>query len=226
MDKDKKEVKSRRERTLMKIGVLGIDHCEWLPLIEGYEIIKTEEQICKRFLASFFSAMLACDFSSDHEFFETEGREIINSFIERYNVQDALYPDEKKILTGECDERLAVNVSWTVESSYTLMWVLGFVTSEELEAPGEGCDTNAMVKFVQQFESFEEFRAACKMRTASEILDMIDLYYNIHWACVDHRLNPKTNCGEFNEEVVMERRKALEWIISEENDWNEISLDT
>ena len=68
--------------------------------------------------------------------------------------------------------------------------------------------------------------AACKMHSQSEVLDMFDIYYNFQWACDDKRINPSTNCGELNGEVVMERRKALEWLISEEQDWNEISLDT
>lgn len=57
-------------------------------------------------------------------------------------------------------------------------------------------------------------------------MDMLDLYYNYHWACVDNRINPETKCGELNEEVVMERRKALEWLICKDKDWDSISLDT
>lgn len=226
MNKNNQEAIKRREETLKKLNALGIDYCKGLPLISDYKIYKSEELICKRFLASFFCAMLACDYNSDREFFETKGREIITSFIERFNVENELFPNERKILNGKCDERLAVNVSWTVESSYALMWVLGFVTSEEMESPSDGCDTGNMAEFVQQFDSFDKLKASCKMRQPSEILDMIDLYYNYHWACVDNRINPKTNCGEFNEEVVMERRKALEWLICKNKNWDSISLDT
>lgn len=64
------------------------------------------------------------------------------------------------------------------------------------------------------------------MRPTSEIMDMLDLYYNYHWACVDRRINPETKCGELDEEVVMERRKALEWLVCKDKDWDSISLDT
>lgn len=222
----KNEVLKRREKTLKVLNALGIDHCEGLPVIGEERLCKTQEQVCKRFLASFFSAMLASDYNSDREFFENEGRKMICSFLEQFDVKNELYPDELKIITGDCDERLSVNVSWNVESCYALMWVLGLISSEDMEKPSNGCDTRIMVKFTQQYETFDEIMSACKMRSETEVLDMLDLYYNYHWACVDHRINPETECGELDEEVVMERRKALEWLVSEEEDWNEISLDT
>lgn len=35
-----------------------------------------------------------------------------------------------------------------------------------------------------------------------------------------------TSIGALNPEVVVERRRGLEWLFSEEEDWNDISLDT
>lgn len=50
---------------------------------------------------------------------------------------------------------------------------------------------------------------------------------NTNWLIDNwNRLNPDTNCGELNEEVVMERRKALEWLICKDKNWDSISLDT
>ena len=55
---------------------------------------------------------------------------------------------------------------------------------------------------------------------------MLDLYYRYHWACVEKQVNPNTNIGLLNPGVVVERRRGLEWLFSEEDDWNKISLDT
>jgi len=57
-------------------------------------------------------------------------------------------------------------------------------------------------------------------------LDMLDLYYRYHWACVEKRVQPNTNIGPLNPDVVVERRKGLEWVISDIEEWDEISLDT
>lgn len=225
MDKNKQIAINRREATLKKLGFWNIDHCEGLPLIGDYKLCKSENQICKRFIASLFSSMLACDYMQDRDFYKTDGKKITEQAIVEFDLKNYLFPDEKKVLE-ECDERVAVNVSWTVECSYSLAWVLGLVTTEEMEAPGEPEGDHGLFQFIQPFHNFEDFKASCNLRQPSEIMDMLDLYYNYHWACVDNRLNPNTNCGELNEEVVMERRKALEWLICKDKNWDSISLDT
>lgn len=47
-----------------------------------------------------------------------------------------------------------------------------------------------------------------------------------HWACVEKQVRPETSIGKLNPEVVLERRRGLWWLISEEQDWNAVSLDT
>lgn len=225
MDKNKQIAINRREATVKKLGFWNIDHCKGLPLIEDYKLCKSEDQICKRFIASLFSSMLACDYLQDCDFYKTDGKKITEQAIVEFGLKNYLFPDEKKVLV-ECDEHVAVNVSWTVECSYSLAWVLGLITTEEMEAPGEPEGDHGLFQFIQPFHNFEDFKASCNLRQPSEIMDMLDLYYNYHWACVDNRLNPDTNCGELNEEVVMERRKALEWLICKDKNWDSISLDT
>ena len=63
------------------------------------------------------------------------------------------------------------------------------------------------------------------MRGIEEILDMLDLFYRYHWTTEDARLNLK-KLPKINGEVVAERRRGLEWLVSQEEDWNDISLDT
>lgn len=55
---------------------------------------------------------------------------------------------------------------------------------------------------------------------------MLDLYFRYDWACVEKRVKPETSIGNLNSSVVTERRRGLEWLISEEQDWYDISLDT
>lgn len=221
----KKAAIERRENTLRKLTVLGIGHCEGLPFVENSKLCKNETQICKRFISSLFFSLLACNYIQDRDYYKTEGKEITEKIIETFKLQDYLLVDEKKLLSGECDDHTAVNVSWTVECCYALAWVLGFVPTEEMEvadAPNS-CDLFA---FIQPFHNFDDFKASCHLRRSVEVMDMFDLYYNYHWACVDHNINPSTKCGQLNEEVVVERRKALEWLISQDFDWECISLNT
>jgi hypothetical protein len=40
---------------------------------------------------------------------------------------------------------------------------------------------------------------------------MLDLYYRAHWYVVDGHLH-RYDTGDFDLDIIMERRKALEWI--------------
>lgn len=145
--------------------------------------------------------------------------------MEKYGLQDYLLPIEEKILE-KGDERTALNVSWSIECAYALAWVLGLIDDNEMDEPYQMCDPERIYPLVLPYSDFEEFKSTTNIRETSEILDMLDLYYNFNWLCVEHRVNPEESCGSLNEEVVIERRKALEWLVCKTKDWNEISLDT
>ena len=55
---------------------------------------------------------------------------------------------------------------------------------------------------------------------------MLDLYYRYSWACRENKIDSITRIGKLNPDVVIERRRGLEWLISKETDWFNISLDT
>ena len=42
----------------------------------------------------------------------------------------------------------------------------------------------------------------------------------------EKRLRPETEIKDLNPDVLMERRRGLEWLISEESNWFDISMDT
>lgn len=103
-------------------------------------------------------------------------------------------------------------------------WALGLV--EDISDASNICDCNYAIKLFNESNSYEDFKSKCKLREVNEILDMLDLYYRYHWACVEKRIKPETSIGNLNSSVVIERRRGLEWIIREIQDWYDISLDT
>lgn len=88
------------------------------------------------------------------------------------------------------------------------------------------CDCEKVTALLSERADYNEFKKSCRLRSIDEILDMTDLYFRYHWACVEKRLKPETQTGNLNPDVVIERRKALEWVISDEYDWNDIALNT
>ena len=126
-----------------------------------------------------------------------ESVKIISKLLEKFNVSDCLNKKKKK---------------------------LGLV--EDISDASNICDCNYAIKLFNESNSYEDFKSKCKLREVNEILDMLDLYYRYHWACVEKRVKPETSIGNLNSSVVIERRRGLEWIIREIQDWYDISLDT
>jgi hypothetical protein len=63
------------------------------------------------------------------------------------------------------------------------------------------------------------------LRPVSEILDMADLIYRLHWASRDAYLNKKDPPAKLNEGIIEERHYAINWITCLE-EWDDITTDT
>ena len=201
---------------------LGITCYEQLPVIERTEKIKDIDTICKRAIACLLSIQLACDINQDDDV--EEATEFFKGLLERYGVWDELYDNEKKLFTGDYTKQDAINIVWTYEAYWALVWVLGLI--DDIKMSDDICDCEKAIALLSEKADYNEFKKTCRLRSIEEILDMTDLYFRYHWACVEKRLKPETQTGNLNSDVVIERRKALEWVISDEYDWNYIALNT
>ena len=105
--------------------------------------------------------------------------------------------------------------------SFLFKYIYGYIYDAS-----DVCDCNYAIQLFKKSISYEDFKNKCNLRSVNEILDMLDLYYRYHWACVEKRIKPETSIGNLNPSVVVERRRGLEWIISKTQDWYDISLDT
>lgn len=66
---------------------------------------------------------------------------------------------------------------------------------------------------------------AASMRPIESILSELDLAYCLNWALRELSIRGRRILGPVKSHIVLERRTALEWIVSDE-DWEEITLDT
>ena len=198
----------RRANSNSKIKKQNIACYEELPCIESSNEVKIKslDEICKRALASFLVIQLACDINNGQY---DESVKIISKLLEKFNVSDCLNKKKKKLIDGTYEMQDAIDIDWEYETYWSLVWALGLV--EDISDASN---------------SYEDFKSKCKLREVNEILDMLDLYYRYHWACVEKRIKPETSIGNLNSSVVIERRRGLEWIIREIQDWYDISLDT
>lgn len=194
-----------------------------MPCIESSNEVKLKslDEICKRTLASFLVIQLACDINNGQY---EESLKIISKLLEKFNVSDCLNKKEKKLIDGTYEIQDAIDIDWEYETYWSLVWALGLV--DDISDASVICDCNYAIQLFNECNSYEDFKGKCKLRDVNEILDMLDLYFRYDWACVEKRVKPETSIGNLNSSVVTERRRGLEWLISEEQDWYNISLDT
>ncbi len=59
-----------------------------------------------------------------------------------------------------------------------------------------------------------------KLRPLIEIQKQVDLHYRLHWTA------RQTDDKTINYNVIVERRRALDWAYGVADNWDEVSLDT
>ncbi len=218
-----KTPQERKALSEQKIRAKGIGVFEGLPMIPPANEVcqKSLDAICKRAIAALLSTQIACDISEQ----QYGNVKFFIDLMKKYGVFDGLNEKEKHLVNGMFDQQDVVDVVWEYECFWALAWTLGLV--EDISDASQICDCQKAVHLVSDCDSYEAFCRNCKPRDIEEILDMLDLYYRYHWACVQNmHVDKNLPIGDLNMEVVFERRRGLEWLISQENDWHEIALHT
>lgn len=214
--------KKRREKNNHFLKENNITASETMPcLYEDDEVsLKDTAALAQRAVACLLTVQIACDIAN-HQY--EESIRFFKPMLENYGVLDCLNAKEQRILDGSYSTQDAIDIDWAYEAYWALCWYLGFV--EDIRDGSELCDCDKAVSFLRKAASMQEFIDHCSVRSKEELLDMQDLYYRYQWAINDAKVNPASSAGALNPSVVIERRRALEWIISEENDWYDLDLD-
>jgi hypothetical protein len=192
--------------------------CDWLPHIEtNNKIIRSNEELINR--ALILNALVNIYFQAPIH--------IIKGWIGQYNLTDSLSKSEKELLDKENDElteQEKINIFWFNEALWAIMWAGNLIK----DLPIDKCVEDCMVKLCPNLEKGEDdskFRKKIKIRTKDELYKKLDLYFRTHWYTEDGRLN-NYSTGNISGDIIMERRKALEWINDNTLDWDNISMNT
>jgi hypothetical protein len=111
-----------------------------------------------------------------------------------------------------------------VEAMWILAWSCGLVPRVDLARP---CDS----RFASMLPNLKAHQPASEWKTRAEVLPVerlfatCDLAYALHWAIRQARINQRPSPIGMPEDQFIERRRALEWLLSDET-WDEVSLDT
>jgi hypothetical protein len=213
----------RKAQTEKILAEKGISFLESLPLIESAEQIslKDFDTVCRRAVAALLCTQMAISLNEN----DVEGAGRFANLVAYFDVNKSLNAKESKLFNGTASQQDVVDIVWEYECCWALFWALGLL--DDISDASSICDCEKAISFVSQCESLDDFKSKCKLRSADEILDMLDLYYRYHWAVVQHEhIDKNCSIGSLNGDVVFERRRGLEWLICDTEDWNDISLDT
>ncbi len=128
---------------------------------------------------------------------------------------------EKDLLNrDEHTDQERIDATWLAEGIQSLGWCLGLAGLPHLDY----CEADLSRKFPGPSEDPSDFIASAKLRPFDEIYREADLHYRLHWAARSSRLgNVESPVGEG---LIRERRKALDWVVGVEEDWDEVPADT
>ncbi len=130
-------------------------------------------------------------------------------------------PDEQAFLqAGTRSQRERARFGWQYECLAVLMWTLGTWT---LEPPADIVDVPGLVRAV--IANYAPGPAKGQPRPFAEVLDMADLVYRQHWAARNASVTGKPPVPGLNEEVLLERHRALGWLIRN-GAWDDVDVST
>ncbi len=214
--------RSRSQEILKQRNIPFITH---LPVIVGDEDVQihSKEEVAKRAIALAIISTYAADLANKTP--KEKCKELLDSLTDRFSAEGFFTEEEKEFITGDPDEITIIQFAWKYECLWVLLWALGFI--KELGYPDKICDVSEAVSCLKDEHSFESFLSKSNLIPASQILDQADLIYRYDWACVDARVKNSPPPGGLDSGVVLERHRALNWLISYMNfEWDDVRTDT
>jgi len=207
------QIKRKSEEIIKKYGANINPH---LPILD-YQGVRKYDEIIKRITIMAGMVYIA------HQ----APPSVIRKWIEEQGLYQYVTELEKGILEkneGEVTSEEILKLKWYVESLWALAWVLGINKNFKVDEP-VGEELIQMVPDLRKKQNFSTLKAKTLMLNEKEIYEQADLYYRVHWHCVNTRLEG-LNSSKFDEGTIMERRKALDWVITPKEEWDEIDLCT
>ena len=212
----------RRNRTIERLKKEGIAVNEQLPLLPSSEEVsfKSEDEIMNRMIAAYTAIQVACDIANGKDHKQSVDY-MINFMAKCKGDKSYLLEKENKILEGKCSKQDIIDVVWTYEAVFTLMWAVGYKADKYEYDVSEKCSGDAVTYDMVLISNGSNTKPNLKKE---KVLDALDLFRCYWWACAEKAKKPETSIGNINREVVAERLRALEWLIGDEKDWFNIKL--
>lgn len=208
--------KKETEKLLKSLSIPFIDH---LPLTEEESEVRIRkpQEIAERILVLTYLGYISE---------VPAAKEKVIDALKNTSLWDKVTPHEKELFQkDELTAQEKINISWRSEAVWLLLWTLNKV--DKLELPIEQVEISEIVSRLPAFLGVPtEFIQSARIRPTTEILDVLDLTYRLHWATKNSNLNGQPMPADLNLSVIMERHYAMNWVTCYAEEWDEITTDT
>lgn len=210
---DPKKIKRKNTKALQANGVEVIDH---LPILE-IPSFRDSEEVAKRMMVLLALFQLHLQ-APEH---------VIEDWLSENDLFDSMTEEEKRFLEmsyNELPERDQINIYWFVEALWAFAWAGGLHDNLSLNT-GVGSSLASFLPNIAHGESALPFIKTYKLRDKLELFTELDKFYRGHWFARNNQLTGRTST-KTNIDLIMERRKALEFCCCSDVSWDDIDLST
>jgi hypothetical protein len=193
----------------------GGEICDWLPCIERADKPRELEAVVRR--ALILNAMLQIFFNAPIA--------VIKDWIIENGLANDLSESEREILDKEDDDltdQEQINLYWYIEALWALVWA-GHLIDDLPFNEGVGSVLASLCPALQQNEDGSKLSKKMRLRSYEELFRMLDLHFRLHWWALQRTGNAS---GVVSLDIIMERRKALEWVMDPTCDWDNVVMNT
>ena len=113
-----------------------------------------------------------------------------------------------------------IDATWLTECMQSFAWCLRLSELNVLRH----CDDDLANRFPEPYSDPSDFISSASLRPFEEIYRQADIHYRLHWAARNGLLTGAK--VSISESIIRERRRALDWVIGVEADWDEVPSDT
>ncbi|MEZ9495842.1 DUF4272 domain-containing protein [Vibrio splendidus] len=107
---------------------------------------------------------------------------------------------------------------------WALAWVGGKHDNLTLNTGVESSLAGMLPNFHEE-EPAKNFIDSFSSRKQADIFEKLDMFYRAHWFARNNELSGKDS-SLVDLSIIMERRKAFEWVSDNHEQWDDISLST
>lgn len=197
-----------RQRSLFMARRLGYPVDVSLPLmVDG--VLRDKDAVVDRMLV--LDVMIGCASGLPPE--------IGADWVEESGIAGAVAPSEERVLAGRSDE-VPVRLLDRMEALWALGWAASLFRTLDF---GRICGPELAMIFgdLEDLRGVRALRKRCKLRRYEEVLAACDLARCLHRGIVIADKNGAAPPGKVQPQVIVERRRALEWLLNDQG-WDDV----